>query len=60
MSIIDSTGNALKRTSTQHLHYIFADDVYTNLVQISAREAMDINSNKKSQNNWHQWLSSCW
>ncbi len=46
MSIINSTGNAPKSTSTQPVRYIFADDVYTNLEQISAKEAMDINSNK--------------
>jgi hypothetical protein len=46
ISMVDSTGNAPKSTSTQPVHYIFADDVYTNLEQISAKEAMDINSNR--------------
>jgi hypothetical protein len=46
ISTVDSTGSAPKSTSTQPVHYIFADDVYTNLKQISAKEAMDINSNK--------------
>ncbi len=46
MSTVDSTGNAPKSTSTQPVHYIFADDVCTNIEQISAKEAMDINSNK--------------
>jgi hypothetical protein len=47
--MVDSTGNAPNNTSTQHVHYIFADDVYTNLEQISANEAIDINSNKNIQ-----------
>ncbi len=55
--MVDSTGNAPKSTSTQPVRYIFADDVYTNLGHISAKEAMDINSNKNIQNNSHQWLS---
>jgi hypothetical protein len=46
ISMVDSTGNAPKNTSTQPVRYIFADDVYTNLEQISAKEAIDINSNK--------------
>ncbi len=46
ISMVDSTGNAPKSSSAQPVHYIFADDVYTNLEQISAKEAMDINSNK--------------
>ncbi len=46
--MVDSTGIAPKSTSTQTVHYIFADDVYTNLKQISAKEAMDINSNKNN------------
>ena len=41
------TGNA--PTSTQSVWYIFADDVYTNLEQISAKKAMDINSNENTQ-----------
>jgi hypothetical protein len=49
ISKVDSTGNAPKSTSTQPGHYIFADDVYTNLEQISAKKAMDINSNKNIQ-----------
>jgi hypothetical protein len=46
--MVDSTGNAPKSTSTQPVHYIFADEVYTNLEQISTKEAMDINSNKNT------------
>jgi hypothetical protein len=46
ISMVDSTGNAPKSTSTQTVCYIFADGVYTNLTQISAKEAMDISSNK--------------
>jgi hypothetical protein len=46
ISMVDSTANAPKSTSTQTVCFIFADDVYTNLEQISAKEAMDINSNK--------------
>jgi hypothetical protein len=46
ISMVDSTGNAPKSTITQPVHYIFADDVYNNLEQISAKEAMDIDSNK--------------
>jgi hypothetical protein len=46
ISTVDSTGNAPKSTSTQTVRYIFADDLHTNLEQISAQEAMEINSNK--------------
>jgi hypothetical protein len=46
VSIVDSTGNAPKSPNTQTVRFIFADDVYTNLEQISAKEAMDSNSNK--------------
>ncbi len=46
ISMVDSTENAPKSTSTQPVRYNFAGDVYTNLEQISAKEAMDINSNK--------------
>ncbi len=48
ISLVDSTGNAPKSNSTQSVRYIFADDVYTNLEQISAKEAMDINYNKNT------------
>jgi hypothetical protein len=44
--MVDSTGNTPHSTSTHLVHYIFAEDVYTNLEQISAKEAMDISSNK--------------
>jgi hypothetical protein len=44
--MVDSTGNAPISSSTQPVHYIFADDVCTNLEQISAKEAIDINFNK--------------
>jgi hypothetical protein len=45
----DSTGNAPNNTSTQPVRYIFADDVYTNLEQISAKEARDIHKNTPNQ-----------
>jgi hypothetical protein len=45
-SMVDSTRNAPKSISKQPVHYIFADDVYTSLEQISAKEALNINSNK--------------
>ncbi len=48
MSMVDFTGNAPKKHSTQPVHHIVTDEVYTNLVQISAKEAMDIKSNKNS------------
>jgi hypothetical protein len=47
--MVDSTGNALKSPSTKPVHHIVADEeVYTNLVQLSTKEAMDIKSNKNS------------
>jgi hypothetical protein len=46
--MVASTGNAPKSTSTQTVRNIVTDEVYTNLVQISAKEAMDIKSNKNS------------
>jgi hypothetical protein len=52
--MVDFTGNAPKSTSTQAVLYILADDVCTNLEQIRAKEAMDINFNKKFQNSSHQ------
>jgi hypothetical protein len=54
ISMVDFTGNAPKSTSTQAVRYIFADDVSTNLEQISAKEAMDMNFKKISQNSSHQ------
>jgi hypothetical protein len=48
ISTVDSTGNAPKSTSTQPVHYIFADDICTNLEKISAKKAMDINFNKNT------------
>ncbi len=44
--MVDFTGNAPKSTSTQAVRYIFADDVCVHLEQISAKEAMDIDSNQ--------------
>jgi hypothetical protein len=41
ISMVDFNGNPPKSST-----YIFADDVCTNLEQISAKEAMDITSNK--------------
>ncbi len=46
ISMVDFTGNAPKSTSAQAVCYIFADDVCTNLEQISAKEEKDINFNK--------------
>jgi hypothetical protein len=48
ISRVDSTGNAPQNPSTQPVCHIVTDDIYTNLVQISATEAMDIKSNKNS------------
>ncbi len=48
ISMVASTGNAPKSTSTQSVCHIVTDEVYTNLVQLSAKEAMDIKSNKNS------------
>jgi hypothetical protein len=36
--MVDSTGNAPNNTSTQPVHYIFADEVYTNLEKNSAKD----------------------
>jgi hypothetical protein len=47
-SMVDSTGNAPKSPSAQPVHHIVTDEVYTNLVQCSTKEAMDIKSSKKS------------
>jgi hypothetical protein len=47
-SRVASTGNAPKNLSTQSVRHIVTDEVYTNLVQISTKEAMDIKSNKNS------------
>jgi hypothetical protein len=47
-STVDSTGNTPKSPSTQAVHYIVTDEVYTNLVQLSTKKAMDIKSNKNS------------
>ncbi len=46
IATVDSTGNASQNPSTQPVHHIVTDEVYTNLVQLSTKEAMDINSNK--------------
>jgi hypothetical protein len=46
ISMVDFTGNPPKSTSTQSVHYMFADDVHINLEQISAKKAMDVNSHK--------------
>jgi hypothetical protein len=48
ISMVDSTGNAPKNPSTQPVHHIVTDEVYTNLVQLSTKEAMDIKSNQNS------------
>jgi hypothetical protein len=44
--MVDSTGNAPNSTSTHLVHYIFADDVYTNMEKVSAKETIGINSNE--------------
>ncbi len=54
ISTVDSTGNAPKNPSTQPVHHIITDEAYTNLVQLSTKEAMDIKSNKTAQNSSHQ------
>ena len=46
--MVASTGNAPKNLSTQSVRHIITDEVYTNLVQISTKEAIDIKSNKNS------------
>jgi hypothetical protein len=43
--MVASTGNAPKKESVR---FIVTDEVYTNLVQINAKEAMDVKSNKNS------------
>ncbi len=54
ISTVDSTGNAPKSRSTQPVHSIVTDEVYTNLVQLSTKEAMDIKPNKTAKNSSHQ------
>jgi hypothetical protein len=46
--MVASTGNAPQNLSTQSVCHIVTDEVNTNLVQISAKEAMDVKSNKNS------------
>ncbi len=46
--MVDSTGNAPKSPSTQLVHHIVTDEVYTNLVWLSTKEAMDVKSNKNN------------
>jgi hypothetical protein len=53
ISTIDSTVNTPKSPSTQPVHHIVIDEVYTNLVQLSTKEAMDIKSNKNSPKTAH-------
>jgi len=48
ISTVDSTGNAPKSSNTQPVCHIVTDEVCTNLVQISTKEAIDIKSNKNS------------
>jgi hypothetical protein len=43
-----STGNVQKKLSTQPVSLIVTDEVHTNLDQSSAKEAMDVKSNKNS------------
>ncbi len=46
--MVDSTGNAPKSPSTQPVYHIVTYEVYTNLVQLSTKEAMDIMSSENS------------
>ncbi len=48
LSTVDSTGNAPQNPSTQPVRHIITDKVYTNLVQLSTKEVMDIKSNKNN------------
>jgi hypothetical protein len=48
VSTVDSTGNAPKSLSTQLVRHIVTDEVYTSLVQLSTKEAIDIKSMKNS------------
>ncbi len=48
ISTAKSTGNAQKNISTQYACHIVTDEVYTNLEQSNAKEAMDIKSIKNS------------
>ncbi len=43
--MVASTGNAPKNLSKQSVRHIITDEVYTILVQISAKVAIDIKSN---------------
>ncbi len=54
ISMVDSTGNAPQNPSTQLVHHLVTDEVYTNLVQLSTKESMDIKSNKTTQSCSHQ------
>jgi hypothetical protein len=47
--MVESTGDVPNNTTTQPARYIFADDVYTNLEQFSAKEAKDFNKNAPKQ-----------
>ncbi len=48
ISTVDSTGNAPKNLSTQSVRHIVTDEVYTNLVQLSAKEVMEVKYNKNN------------
>jgi hypothetical protein len=48
ISTVDSTGNTPRSSNTQPVRHIVTDEVYTNSVQISTKEAIDIKSNKNS------------
>ncbi len=45
ISMVDFTGNAPKNLTTQSVCHIVTDEVYTILVQLSSKEAMDVKSN---------------
>jgi hypothetical protein len=48
ISAVDSNGNMLKNLSTQSVCHFVTDEVYTNLIQPSAKEAMNVKSNKNN------------
>ncbi len=48
ISLVDSTGNAPKNSNAQPVCHIITDEVYTNIVKISTKEAIDIKFNKNS------------
>ncbi len=53
ISMVDSTVNAPKNPSTQPVHHIITDEVYTNLVQLSTKEAMNIKARSVTKLFWY-------